>query len=201
MPLDSSPTQLTPVILDSLPQIALTEPGCPRRARMQIDLILLAIEALALGSSEQMLVVVKELELEKIIPNRVALWRIRSTNPLRLYSQRQPLTQAEAKALVMIACSLTRRVTVRLRQLLLDYQQLQEKQLPVEQHLQLSVYLERFRSYFRSRMNLRRAAVIALESDEQLNDLAMSLLEKLLFCTGTAGMQRLWISLFDGEVV
>lgn len=200
MPLDSSPNQLTPVILDSLPHIPLAEEGCPRRARMQIDLILLSIEALSLGSAEQMLVVIKELELESVIPNRVALWRLRSTNPLRLYSQRQPLTQAEAKALVMVACSLARRVTVRLRQLLLDYQQLQEKQLPVEQHLQLSVYLERFRSYFRSRMNPRRAAVMAYNSDEKLNELALGLLGKLLFCTGTAGMQRLWISLFDGEV-
>ncbi|MEL6162516.1 MAG: DUF3038 domain-containing protein, partial [Cyanobacteria bacterium J06628_3] len=26
------------------------------------------------------------------------------------------------------------------------------------------------------------------------------LLAQLLFCTGTAGMQRFWISLFDGEV-
>jgi len=25
-------------------------------------------------------------------------------------------------------------------------------------------------------------------------------LGQLLFCTGTAGMQRFWISLFDGEV-
>ncbi|MEL7038440.1 MAG: DUF3038 domain-containing protein, partial [Cyanobacteria bacterium J06592_8] len=23
---------------------------------------------------------------------------------------------------------------------------------------------------------------------------------KLLFCTGTAGMQRFWMSLFDGEI-
>jgi len=25
-------------------------------------------------------------------------------------------------------------------------------------------------------------------------------LSNLLFCTGTAGMQRFWVSLFDGEV-
>jgi len=28
----------------------------------------------------------------------------------------------------------------------------------------------------------------------------LNLLSKLLFCTGTAGMQRFWVSLFDGEV-
>jgi Protein of unknown function (DUF3038) len=42
--------------------------------------------------------------------------------------------------------------------------------------------------------------VMTYSSDDKLNELAMDLLEKLLFCTGTAGMQRFWISLFDGEV-
>ena len=49
-------------------------------------------------------------------------------------------------------------------------------------------------------MNARRSNLLALTSDEKLDELAINLLEKLLFCTGTAGMQRFWISLFDGEV-
>ena len=36
--------------------------------------------------------------------------------------------------------------------------------------------------------------------DEKLNQLALNLLSQLLFYTGTAGTQRLWNSLFDGEV-
>jgi hypothetical protein len=75
-----------------------------------------------------------------------------------------------------------------------------DKQIPLEQNLRLSNYLERFRAHFKSRMNPRRSGVIAYNSDEKLNELALELLGKLLFCTGTAGMQRLWISLFDGEV-
>ncbi|MDJ0647501.1 MAG: DUF3038 domain-containing protein, partial [Xenococcaceae cyanobacterium MO_188.B19] len=58
-----------------------------------------------------------------------------------------------------------------------------------------------FRAHFKSRMNPRRTKVsLLLASEAELNDLAMSLLEKLLFCTGTKGMERLWFSLFDGEV-
>jgi hypothetical protein len=41
---------------------------------------------------------------------------------------------------------------------------------------------------------------MAYSSDERLNELALELLSQLLFCTGTSGVQRLWISLFDGEV-
>jgi hypothetical protein len=108
------------------------------------------------------------------------------------------MTLTEAKALVAIVCNLAKRVVVTTRQLLIDYQQLQDKQIPLEHHLRLSDYLERFRSYFRTRMNPRRTA--AYESDEALNHLAITMLGKLLFCTGTFGVQRVWISLFDGEV-
>ncbi|MBD2040514.1 DUF3038 domain-containing protein [Microcoleus sp. FACHB-672] len=197
---NSPPERSTPLILDSLPNPLISELGCPRRTRLQIDLILLAIEALDLRGSEAILALAKELEIDEIIQNRVVLWRLRSTNPLRRYSQRRPLSLEEAKALVMIACHLARRMTVLIRQLLMDYQQLRDKQVPLEHHLRLSDYLERFRAHFRSRMNPRRAGVMVYNTDEKLNQLALELLGKLLFCTGTAGMQRFWISLFDGEV-
>ena len=200
MPLDNSVVQSNPMILDSLADPPFEERGCPRRTRLQIDLILLAIEALELGSSEAILAVADELELQGIIKNRVNLWRLRSTNPLRRSHTRRALSLIEAKALVVIACYLARRLTVVIRQLLLAYQQMTEKQIPLEQNLRLSNYLERFKVHFRSRMNPRRSGVIAYTSNEKLDELALELLSQLLFCTGTSGMQRFWISLFDGEL-
>lgn len=194
------PSSAPPVSLEGLPDIELTQDGCPRRARQQLDLILLAIEALDLGGSEAILIVAEELDLQEIIKNRVHLWQIRSTNPLRKFSQRRPLKQVEAKSLVAIICYIARRLTVVIRQLLLVEQQLKDKDLPPEQNSRLAEYLLRFRSHFRQRMNPRRAGVMAYSEDEKLNALALQLLEQLLFCTGTAGAQRLWVSLFDGEV-
>jgi hypothetical protein len=199
-PFNSPSPASTPIILDMLPDPAIAGQGCPPRTRLQIDLILLAIEALELGGSEAILTFAQELDLEDIIKNRVNLWRMRSSNPMRRANSRRPLTIMEAKALVVIACYIARRLTVVIRQMLMIYQQMNDKQIPLEQNLRLSNYLERFRVHFRSRMNARRSGVLALASDEKLNELAMNLLEKLLFCTGTAGMQRFWISLFDGEV-
>ena len=200
IPLESSDVQFQPVILENLPNPPVEEQACPRRARMQIDLILLAIEALELGGSESILAVAQELELGEIIKNRVNLWRLRTTNPLRRSHNRRPLTLVEAKALVAIACILARQLYARIRQLLLAYQQMSAKQIPLEQNLALSNYLERFRAHFKSRMNPRRSGVSAYNSPEKLDELALNLLGQLLFCTGTAGMQRFWISLFDGEV-
>ncbi|KPQ34987.1 MAG: Protein of unknown function (DUF3038) [Phormidesmis priestleyi Ana] len=173
---------------------------CSRRAKTQIDLLLLAIEALDLGGAEAMLASAKELDLEEVIRGRVNLWLLRSSNPLRRFSQRQPMSQDEGKALVLITCFLARRLTVLIRQLLLGYQQLEDQGLSLDHHFRLSDYLARFRSHFRARMNAKRSAVIAYSSDEKLNELAIELLTKLLFCTGTNGADRLWMSLFDGEV-
>ncbi|MFN6567065.1 DUF3038 domain-containing protein [Dendronalium sp. ChiSLP03b] len=199
-PLNSPTPQSLPMMLDTLPDPAIAGQGCPPRTRLQIDLILLAIEALELGGSEAILTFAEELELKGIVKDRVNLWRMRSSNPMRRAHIRRPLTIIEAKALVVIACYIARRLTVVIRQLIAIYQQMHEKQLPLEQNLRLSNYLERFRAHFKSRMNARRSGVLALSSDEKLDELAINLLGQLLFCTGTAGMQRFWISLFDGEV-
>lgn len=187
------------ILLDSLLDPRLPDGACPRRARQQIDLLLLAIEALDLGGSEAILWASKELGLQDIIKNRVLVWKLRATNPLRRNSQRRPLSITEAKALTVIICNLAKQLTAVLRQLLLAYEQLSEKQLSLDHSPRLANYLERFRAHFRSRMNPKRAAVMAYD-DEKLNQLALNLLGQLLFCTGTAGIDRLWNSLFDGEV-
>lgn len=199
-PFDNPVPESMPMILENLPDPVIEGQVCPRKTRVQIDLILLALEALELGGSEAILAFAQELDLKVIIKNRVNLWRLRNTNPMRRAHIRRPLRITEAKALVVIASYLARRLTVVIRQLLMIYQQLSDKQIPLEQNLRLSNYLERFRAHFKSRMNPRRAGLLSLTSDEKIDELAINLLGQLLFCTGTSGMQRFWISLFDGEV-
>jgi Protein of unknown function (DUF3038) len=187
-------------ILESLPNPTIEGDVCPRRTKIELDLMLLAIEAVESASSEQMLELAKELDLDSIIKNRIVLWRLRSTNPMRRAHTRRNLSIREAKALTSIGCRLASRLAVTIRQLLQANQQLSDKQIPPEYNFRLSEYLDRFRAHFRSRMNPRRAKVSAYQDDDKLNELGISLLSKLLFCTGTLGTQRFWMSLFDGEV-
>lgn len=196
-----TPAQSKPLVLNTLPDVSISDRDCSPRIQQQIDLILLAVEALELGASEQMLAMAKQMELQEIIQNRVSLWRLRCSNPWRRSYTRDFLTSDQAKALILIAGYRAKQLMVLIRQLLIAEQQMRKKKLPLENHFRLSEYLERFRAHFRSRMNPRRAKVaIYLASEERLNELAISLLIKLLFCTGTRGIERVWISLFDGEV-
>lgn len=193
--------QPKPWLWDHLPNYPISVQGCSPRTAQQIDLLLLALEALELGSSEQMLATAQELNLRDLIPNRVVLWRLRCTNPWRRSYMRRYLGLEKAKALTIIATSRSRKLTFLIRELLLAEQKLREKELPIQQNFRLAWYLGRFRAHFRGRMNPRRARIAEyLASPEQIDELALSLLKQLLFATGTAGAQRLWCSLFDGEV-
>ncbi|MDJ0589460.1 MAG: DUF3038 domain-containing protein [Pleurocapsa sp. MO_226.B13] len=198
---DFPPVDTPATILNTLPDISLPSKSCSPRTQQQIDLLLLALEALELGASEQMLAMARQLGINEIVKNRVHLWRLRCSNPWRRSYTRNDLSLNQAKALVIIAGYRAKELMVNIRQLLVAEQQMREKNLPLENHFRLSEYLERFRAHFRSRMNSRRAKVAAyIASEEQLNELALSLLNKLLFCTGIRGVQRVWFSLFDGEV-
>lgn len=191
-----------PVILSVLPDFPIASQQCALHLQQHIDLMLLALESLEVGAGEALLVLCKELGLDKIVKNRIIFWRLRCTNPWRISYTLDRLSLDQAKALVIIASYRAKPLAISIRQLLLARQQMESKGLPVDNNFLLSEYLERFRSNFRSRMNPRRAKVSVYLADENaLNELALSLLDQLLFCTGTTGMQRFWISLFDGEIV
>ncbi|MHC5726748.1 MAG: DUF3038 domain-containing protein, partial [Nostoc sp.] len=51
--------------------------------KTQLDLVLLALETLTGIGSEAMLSAATDLNLESRVPDRVALWRLRQSNPLR----------------------------------------------------------------------------------------------------------------------
>ncbi|MGK7931993.1 MAG: DUF3038 domain-containing protein [Microcystaceae cyanobacterium] len=194
-------TETPPNILDRLPDFLITGTRSATHLQMELDLILLSIEALEVGASELILEAAKELRLDNIIKNRLSLWRLRCSNPWRRSYTRQNLTLDQAKALVILAHYRAKQLNVPIRQLLLAQQQMLDKGLPITGNFLLSDYLERFRAHFRSRMNPKRAKVaVFLDNEAQLNEFALSLLNKVLFLNGTMGLQRFWISLFDGEV-
>lgn len=66
-PLNSPTQDSLPMILDTLPDPAIASKTCPRRTRLQIDLILLAIEALELGGSEAILSFAQELISKELL--------------------------------------------------------------------------------------------------------------------------------------
>jgi Protein of unknown function (DUF3038) len=160
---------------------------------MSIDLdnLLLAIESIDLSAVEVMLSLVEQLDLEKVIPNRVALWRLRSSNPLRKQFQKLVLDFQGAKGLTAITAAMAKMLSTYIRLLVNTQQQSYENKIEafgLQQNLALvDDYVERFYNNYRSRMK----APLILNPSE-IRDLARKLLIQLLFCSGSAGEERLW---------
>lgn len=184
LPLDAGWDQLT--LADQPDPVQLND------IKAQLDLILLALEALAGIGSEAMLQAAAELNLTEVIADRVALWRLRQSSPLRKGQGRKRMDVEEARSLVLIVCHLTRQHQELIRRAVALLEQLTEQNHPPHQAALLGDYLDGFNNTYQDRMDEADAA-----SPEQLTYLALKLLIDLLFYSAPGGVRRLWLALLD----
>lgn len=176
---------------DGLPPVALAPPQL-RHIKAQLDLVLLAIEALAGVGSDAILEAASALELTDILSDRVTLWRLRQASPLRQGQGRKKLDIDEAKALVLVSCYLARQYKAPIQKAvtLLD-DAIARQQLPHRVAL-LGDYLDGFTNAYQDRMAPDQATPV-----DDLNHLALKLLVDLLFYSGAGGERQLWVALLD----
>ncbi|MGL4883633.1 MAG: DUF3038 domain-containing protein [Waterburya sp.] len=161
--------------------------------KSHLDLVLLALEAIADLSSEAVLQAAKDLHLEYIISDRLTLWRLRASNPQRQSSGgRKKLDVEEARSLVLIICYLANQHQELLRRAVSLLEQVTtQNQAPHEVAL-LGNYLDKFINYYQARIS--NASDI---SSAFLTQLAWKLLSDLLFYSGNNGHRLLWLAIFD----
>ncbi|MBD2517089.1 DUF3038 domain-containing protein [Nostoc sp. FACHB-973] len=161
--------------------------------KTQLDLVLLALETLTGIGSEAMLSAATDLNLESRVPDRVALWRLRQSNPLRKgQGGRKKLDVEEARSLVLITCYLAKQHQELIRRAVGLLEQMAESNREPHQAALLGDYIDAFCNTYQERM----------EEDEQistdlLTNLALKLLVDLLFYSAPGGHRRLWLALID----
>ena len=161
--------------------------------KTQLDLVLLALETLTGIGSEAMLSAATDLNLESRVPDRVALWRLRQSNPLRKgQGGRKKLDVEEARSLVLIVCYLAKQHQELIRRAVGLLEQMAENNREPHQAALLGDYIDAFCNTYQERM----------EEDEQistdlLTNLALKLLVVLLFYSAPGGHRRLWLALID----
>jgi hypothetical protein len=182
----------TPSTWEQLPYAALPSPMQLDNIKAQLDLVLLALEALAGIGSDAILQAAKELHMKDVVPDRVSLWRLRQSSPLRKGQGRKRLDVDEARSLVMIICHLAKQHQELIRRAVALLEQLTAQGLKPHQAELLGDYLDRFSNTYQERMD---------ESDDisqnQLTHLALKLLIDLLFYSANHGFRRLWLALLD----
>lgn len=161
--------------------------------KTQLDLVLLALEALAGIGSEAMLQAAAQLNLESKVSDRVALWRLRQSNPLRKgEGGRKKLDVEEARALVFISCHLARQHQERIRRAVALLEQVSQNNEAPHKAALLGDYIDAFSNTYQERMEEDTNL-----SADALAQLALKLLIDLLFYSSPGGHRRLWLALLD----
>jgi hypothetical protein len=161
--------------------------------KSHLDLILLALESLAGMGSEAMLQAAKDLNLESVIGDRVTLWRLRQSNPLRKSSGgRKKLDVEEARSLVLIICHLAQQEQENIRRACSLLEQLTEQGKEPHRSALLGDYLDNFSNIYQERMDEAEPV-----TPDFLVRLAFKLLIDLLFYGAKNGHRRLWLALMD----
>lgn len=161
--------------------------------KTQLDLVLLALESIAGIGSEAMLRAAVELNIETMVADRVSLWRLRQSNPIRKGSGgRKKLDVEEARGLVLISCYLAKQHQELIRRAVGLLEQLTQANRPPHHSALLGDYIDKFCNTYQERMEDDETL-----SSQKLMNLALKLLIDLLFYTGQGGERRLWLALLD----
>ncbi|NJL21715.1 MAG: DUF3038 domain-containing protein [Leptolyngbyaceae cyanobacterium SM1_3_5] len=181
-----------PNSLEQLPIASSPDPTQLSNIKAQLDLVLLALEALAGIGSEAMLQAAEDLNLTEMVGDRVALWRLRQASPLRKGQGRKRMDVEEARSLVLICAHLAKQHQELVRRAVALLEQLTEQQRPPHQAALLGDYLDRFSNTYQERMEEGESA-----NPDELTHLALKLLIDLLFYGSANGARRLWLALLD----
>ncbi|NJN32015.1 MAG: DUF3038 domain-containing protein [Synechococcales cyanobacterium RM1_1_8] len=186
-----NPAQLSVVPAQDLPETTAT-PEQLDSIKAQLDLVLLALEAIANLGSEAMLQAAEDLQLSETISDRVSLWRLRQSSPLRKSSGgRKKLDIEEARALVLVSAHLAELHQTLIRQAVEQLEALTLQGKPPHAAALLGDYLDRFCNFYQERMAEAELPMA------KLTDLALKLLIDLLFYGSSGGRRRLWLALLD----
>ncbi len=156
----------------------------------QLDLVLLALETFVGIGSEAILDQAKLLRLDGLLSDRVSLWRLRQSSPLRKGQGRKKLDVDEARALVLITAQLAHCHRQAIHQAITALEKAGAEGTPPHRIAILGDYLDRFSNTYTERMETS-------VKPDMLEKLAFQLLIDLLFYSGNGGSQRLWQALLD----
>jgi Protein of unknown function (DUF3038) len=182
-----------PINWEELNLTASPDPVQLDNIKTQLDLVLLALETLAGIGSEAILSAAAQLNLESMIQDRVTLWRLRSSSPLRKgQGGRKKLDVEEARSLVLIICHVAKQHQELIRRAVALLEQMAEQNRSPHQAALLGDYLDAFSNTYQERMEEGENA-----SPDWLAHLALKLLIDLLFYSSPGGHRRLWLALLD----
>jgi hypothetical protein len=190
--------------------------------KAHLDLVLLALEALAQISSDDVLQAAQVLGLGDVLGDRITLWRWRQSSPLRRgKGGRKKLDLDEARAMTLICAHLAGRYQPQIRQAVTALENFSRTKRPLYQAPLIGDYLDSFYTFYQERIHsndqespepLHKPApqtptktttknatkpVTKSVTDDGTETLALKLLIDLWFYSVPLGAKRLWSALLE----
>ena len=163
----------------------------PRKAIERLDLLLLALETIDLNGSESMFSLSNQLELNKILPNKVSIWKLRCKNPMRKNFNNNNMQNDEFDALVKLTTEMSKYLYPYIRAILSSKDNYKLK--PEAWNDFQSRYIE----LINERLNIESIKVQKLIDINLSQNLYRKILLNLALCTSKNGYSRLKLILFN----
>ena len=162
-----------------------------REAIQKLDLLLLTLETIDLNSPESFYILSNKLNLKKIFPNKVAIWKLRNNNPMRKSFINNKIKMDEFNGLIKLAVEMSKYLYPYIREIL------QSKEDLDNNHDNWNDFKSRFLDLINERFNINSMKVKKL-LDPNINDeILINSLLTLALCISDDGYHKLKTSLLN----
>ena len=158
-------------------------------ATKKLDFLILVIETLQINATDSLLFNAKKIGLSDEFSNRVQLWKMRTSNPLRKSYAFSSLSSDQIDSLVEVISLMAENLYPLIRQLL------SSKESQTLNQERWSLFTTRLKSLIRERMNLQRSYISSLLIEDN-NQFFRDLLVILSLSCGEGGANRLKASMY-----
>ena len=162
-----------------------------REALQRLDLLLLALETIDLNGAESLYSLSGKLNLNKVIPNKVTIWKLRNNNPMRNSFNNNNIKLEEFEALIKITAEMAKFLYPYIRQILQSRDDLVKNPKPWNE------FKNRYIELISERFNTNSMKVKRLLDPSSNDEVFIKIILTLAFCISDDGFLKLRTTLLN----
>ena len=153
--------------------------------------MLLTLETIDLNGIESLFAISNRLNLNDVVPNKVTIWKLRNSNPLRKSFVKNNIKSNEFDALIKITVEMSRYLYPYIREILQSKEDFENNSVIWDK------FNKRFKELINERFNLDSMRVKKLLNQAKNDEIIIKSLLTLSLCISNQGYQKLKNFLFD----